>query len=108
LLHALFERIAAGATSFCLLDGFPRSVDQFKTILQSYGLPVAAVVHVCVPDETRIRRASEREVRGDEPTLADRDAKDQTAGILAEAREFGLPIITVKDEDELHAALNEL
>lgn len=60
LVRALVEELVDGTPGTCILDGYPRNASQFSDLMEM-GLPFC-LVHLNVPDEDLVRRASGRRV----------------------------------------------
>eukprot|EP00731_Ephydatia_muelleri_P030510 Em0022g24a len=82
-----------------LLDGFPRSDVQLRTLLDEYRLPVHCVVRVSASDEARRRRCAARTGRGSsvEPELGGRDMYDMTDSIAATAAHRGIRVVDIEN-----------
>ncbi|CAL6027318.1 Sugar_kinase [Hexamita inflata] len=78
LLQQLFQLICDHSPEVILLDGFPRTVDQLKTILTKFSINIDSALHINASEHTRAQRAALREPRGVEPDLTKRDVLDES------------------------------
>lgn len=75
LVRALVEDLVGISSGQCILDGYPRNSDQFADLMEM-GLPFT-LIHLDIPEDELVRRASGRRVCSDRGTLCGR------GGILA-------------------------